>query len=349
MRRRPGATTTRWGARHALSSSAVTTSPARAARLRPGGFHTARSYDAFGNLAQVIEYAAQGEADNSGDFLTAPPRPDETDADRISSYVYDARNRQTDTLRSNLSYTALESGQYVQVDIGRDSGVKVRHTDYDGLGRVIASTDAMNNVTRSAYNALGQLIQVTEPARLVVKSGLSNPDPFLADSQVMTSPVTDLALNAFGQTVTSTRSLGRSDVAGATQITSTGYDFGGNAVSTTDANGNVKNWQYDFSGRLVRATQAISSTLGARFDGATQSFQVWKVVGHTLERRYAYDAVGHMTDALDVFMNGATPAQSGQRKVYNAFGEVTEEQIVWGAASNALSDFAARHAAAQRL
>jgi YD repeat-containing protein len=129
---------------------------------------------------------------------------------------------------------------------------------------MIASTDAMNDVTRSAYNALGQLIQVTEPARLVVKSGLGNPDPFLADSQVVTSPVTDLALNAFGKTVRSTRSLGRSDVAGATQITGTGYDFGGNAVSTTDANDNVKNWQYDFSGRLVKETQAISSTLGAR-------------------------------------------------------------------------------------
>src|SRR5262249_27567091 len=52
---------------------------------RPGGFHTARSYDAFGNLTHVIEYAAQGEADNSDNPLAVPPRPDETSADRISS------------------------------------------------------------------------------------------------------------------------------------------------------------------------------------------------------------------------------------------------------------------------
>src|SRR6185295_13247685 len=78
--------------------------------------------------------------------------------------------------------------------------------------------------------------------------------------------------------------------------------------------------------------------LGARIAAATQNLQVWKVLSHTLERRYAYDAVGHMTDALDVFMNGSTLAQSGQRKAYNAFGEVTEEQIVWGAASDALSN-----------
>jgi YD repeat-containing protein len=304
---------------------------------RPGGFHTARSYDAFGNVTRVIEYGDEGEAGNSGNVLTAPPTPHETSADRISSYVYDARNQQTDTLRSNLSYTALENGQYVQVELGRGDVVKVRHTDYDGLRRVRASTDAMNNLTRSAYNALGQLIQVTEPARLVVKSGLSNLDPFLVDSQVLTSPVTDLVLNPFGQTVKSTRSPGRSDVAGATLIVSTSYDFGGNAISTTDAKGNVKNWQYDFSGRLVKETQAISSELGARFV-VPQGFQVWKVVSHTRERHYAYDAVGHMTDALDVFMDGSTLAQSGQRKVYNAFGEVTEEQIVWGAASDALSN-----------
>ena len=305
---------------------------------RPGGVHTARSYDAVGNLTQVIEYAAQGEADNSGNFLTAPPTPDETSADRISSYVYDARNQQTDALRSNLSYTALDNGQYVQVELGRGNGVNVGHTDYDGLGHVTASTDAMNNVTRSAYNALGQLIQVTEPARLVVKSGLSNPDPFLVDSQVLTSPVTDLVLNPFGQTVKSTRSPARSDVAGATLITSTSYDFGGNAIRTTDATGHVKNWQYDFSGRLVKETQAISSTLGARIAAPLWDLQVWKVLSHTLERRYAYDTVGHITDALDVFMNDSTLAQSGQRKLYNAFGEVTEEQIVWGAASDALSN-----------
>ena len=303
---------------------------------RPGGLHTARSYDAVGNLTQVIEYATQGEADNGGDFLAVPPTPKETSADRISSYVYDARNQQTDVLRSNLSYAALENGQYVQVEVGRGDAVKVRHTDYDGLGHMSASTDAMNNVTRSAYNPLGQLIQVTEPARLVVKRGLSNPDPFLVDSQVLTSPVTDLVLNPFGQTVKSTRSPGRSDVAGATLITITSYDAGGNVISTTDAKSNVKNWQYDFSGRLIKATQAISSTLGARVAATTQNLEVWKVISHTLERRYAYDALGHLTDALKVFFNGSTLAQSGQRKVYNAFGEVTEEQVVSGAAGDAL-------------
>ncbi|WP_187426872.1 putative Ig domain-containing protein [Nitrosomonas communis] len=305
------------------------------------GFHTARSYDAVGNLTQVIEYNGFGGTDEDSNFLTVPPMPNEESADRISSYVYDVRNQQTDTLRSNLSYSALENGQYVQIEVGRDNGVNVQHTDYDGLGHAIANTDAMNNVTRSAYNALGQLIQVTEPARWVVKSGLNNPDPFLLDSQVLTSPVTDLVLNPFGQTVKSTHSPGRSDAAGATLITSTSYDFGGNAISITDAGGNVKNWQYDFSGRIVKETQAISSTLGARFPVVsveTQELLVWKVVRHTRERRYAYDAVGHMTDTLDVFMNGSTLSQSGLRKIYNAFGEITEEQIVWGAASDALSN-----------
>src|SRR5262249_3348137 len=145
-------------------------------------------------------------------------------------------------------------------------------------------------------------------------------------------------LNAFSQTVTSARGPGRSGVAGATLITSTGYDLGGNAISTTDARGNMKNWQYDFSGRLIKERQAISSTLARRFDGATQQLQVWRVISHTLERRYAYDAVGHTTDALDVFVNGSSLTQSGQRKVYNAFGEVKEEQIVWGSATDAPSD-----------
>ena len=104
----------------------------------------------------------------------------------------------------------------------------------------------MSNVTSYEYNALGQVIQVREPARLAAKSGASNLDPFLAGGQVMTSPVTDLVLNAFGQVVTSTRSAGRGDVSGATLITSTGYDAGGNAVVSADASGNLKFRHYDF-------------------------------------------------------------------------------------------------------
>ena len=316
---------------------------------RPGGVHTARSYDAVGNLTQVIEYAAQGEADNSGNFLTAPPTPDETSADRISSYVYDARNQQTDTLRSNLSYTALENGQYVQVELGRGNGVKVRHTDYDGLGRVRASTDAMNNVTRSAYNALGQLIQVTEPARLVVKSGLSNPDPFLVDSQVLTAPVTDLVLNPFGQTVKSTRSPGRSDVAGATLITSTSYDFGGNAISTTDAKGNVKNWQYDFSGRLVKETQAISSTLGARHrrrDAEPPSLegpQPHAGAALRLRRRGPHDrCAGRVHERPDIGPERPTQSLQRVRRSHRGTNRM-------GCCERCAEQLAARHAAAQRL
>src|SRR3546814_11883663 len=52
-----------------------------------------------------------------------------------------------------------------------------------------------------------------------------------------------------------------------------------------------------------------------------------------LERRYAYDALGQLTDTLDVYLDGPDPVQSGKSVVYNAFGEVAEERRKWGPAN----------------
>jgi hypothetical protein len=50
--------------------------------------------------------------------------------------------------------------------------------------------------------------------------------------------------------------------------------------------------------------------------------------------------IGHVAHGVvGVFMNGSTLAQSGQRKVFNAFGEVTEEQIVWGASGGTTFEY----------
>src|SRR3546814_11618584 len=49
-----------------------------------------------------------------------------------------------------------------------------------------------------------------------------------------------------------------------------------------------------------------------------------------LGRRYADDALGQLTDTLDVYLDGPDPVQSGKSVVYNAFGEVAEERRKWG-------------------
>jgi YD repeat-containing protein len=306
---------------------------------RPGGYHTARLYDAFGNLSQVIEYATLGEGGQAGVYVP-PALPSLSVNDRITAFLYDARGELAETDRDNLQYAAYDpaSGTYVMKNTGRTAGVMVSQSTYDGIGHVRTSTDAMKNVTTYVYNTLGQLVQVTEPARTVIRAGVLDPFADLS-APVVASPVTTLVVNAFGQVVRSTRTLGDPNASGLVIVTSTRYDLAGNAITSTDANGNVTTRQYDFAGRVIDEQQQISAVLGQYSTAPTpDDLQTWQTVNYRIERRFTYDAVGRQTDALDVFgIGNGTFIQSGQHTVFDAFGEVTDKQTEWGDASLAPS------------
>ena len=146
-------------------------------------------------------------------------------------------------------------------------------------------------------------------------------DPFR--NQVTETPVTSMTLDAFGRAVRLVRATSQSQDARETLQT---YDAGGNLISTTDAEGNIKLRSYDHAGRVIKETQAINADLGPL--GINQQ---------GLERRYAYDALGQLTDTLDVYLDGTDLMQSGQSVVYNAFGEVVDERRKWGLASQSLA------------
>ena len=135
-----------------------------------------RSYDAAGNLVQ------HGGAH----------RASRTARDRITEFAYNVLNQQTRVDRYGLRYTDAngvdhgvaywtwdDGGHWVDPDA--DVATTVRTTTYDGYGRVLSVTDGAGNVTSMRYNALGQLVQVIEPARLVAPiaaNGESAVDPF---------------------------------------------------------------------------------------------------------------------------------------------------------------------------
>jgi YD repeat-containing protein len=276
------------------------------------GYQTARSYDALGNLSETVEYANAGAAGRSGEY-TPPGEPTQSSDDRITAFVYDARNQQITVLRKGLRYFGVSNA--------RDVAATVQSTTYDGLGKVLTQTDGLGSTTTSEYDERGQLRKVTEPARQVAADGVV--DPFR--NQVSRSPVTVLERDGFGNVVRRERDAGTGG-ADSTRTWLQEFDHAGNVVGTTDANGNVHNRKYDYAGRLIRETQDVSTTLGD-----------WKTHGYTLERRYAYDSLGRQTHALDIYLANGIAQQSGQRNVFNAFGEIEQELRVWGRADAALA------------
>ncbi len=289
------------------------------------GVHTERSFDNFGNLVKTIEYANMGDSGASGVF-TPPVTPGASSKDRVTGFTYDALNRQTSVQRFGLSYTRVNGTVFEEVTTAMSQATTVATTTYDVMGRIHTKTDGLNNTSTTEYNALGQVISVTEPARQTAAAGTAV-DPFV--TQVFSTPVTTFTLNAFGQICVQERSAGGGLGSGATLTTKTSYDAAGNAISSKDANDNEKLSQYDYSGRVLKETRAISAALGGL-----------GTVAQTLERRFGYDLLGRQKETVDVYLDirvdpsaAAVQRQSGQRSVYNAFGEVTEERRVSGLAS----------------
>lgn len=276
------------------------------------------SHDAMGRRTQTIDaggYVSNTTYDAAGNLERQEDLTGESNGtDRITQFGYNALDQQTRVDRYGLWYTDADG-----VEHGADAGeaTTVRMVTYDGYGRVRSATDAAGNNTTMRYNALGELIEIKAAScsrAPIAANGEQAVDPF--HGQDSESLVTSITPDVFGRTVRLVRATEHGQ---DSRETWQSYDFGGNPVRTTDAEGNVKFRSYDSAGRVVSEVQPIYADLGPL--GVNQERPT---------RLYFYDAVGQLTDTLDVYVDDTDVVQSGKSVVYNAFGEVVEEMRKWG-------------------
>ena len=188
--------------------------------------------------------------------------------------------------------------------------------------------DAQGNVVSTDYNALGQVIKVTEPARATAKNGVV--DPF-ANADVIAPPTTTLLLNAFGQQIREIRAAGTDSAgnvqAGLGQITRTRYDAAGHEIQEIDAAGSAQNYKVDVAGRRIEETRQIDVTMSAWIT----VFGVPMAMNHTTRRTFEYDALGQQIATEDWYTVGwDTKVSARESALYNRFGEVTRKQVNGG-------------------
>ncbi|SFL03892.1 LysM peptidoglycan-binding domain-containing protein [Pseudomonas sp. NFACC46-3] len=287
------------------------------------GYYTRMEYDALGQLTRQIDYATKLASWSESAVPTAPTA---SVNDRRVRFSYDAMGR--------LSQTTVEGARYWQQSINATTGVvsatlvtadlSLSRSTYDGVGNVKTVTDAQGNVVSTDYNALGQVIKVTEPARATAKNGAV--DPF-ASAEVIASPITTLLLNAFGQQIREIRAAGTDSAgnvqAGLAQVTRTRYDSNGYEIRSLDANGVATNYKVDVAGR--RTEQSLQTSI---------ALNGWTVGGsaltrnQTLRRSFIYDAVGQQLSTTDWY-TAADNTQKGTTNsaLYNRFGEVTSQLL----------------------
>ncbi|WP_027912331.1 RHS repeat protein [Pseudomonas sp. URIL14HWK12:I7] len=288
------------------------------------GYYTRMEYDALGQLTRQTDYATKLASWNEN---ALPAAPTVSVNDRRVRFSYDPMGR--------LSQTTVEGARFWQQSINATTGAAsatlvtadllLSRSTYDGVGNVKTVTDAQGNVVSTDYNALGQVIKVTEPARATAKNGVV--DPF-ANADVIASPTTTLLLNAFGQQIREIRAAGTDSAgnvqAGLGQITRTRYDAAGHEILEIDAAGSAQNYKVDVAGRRIEETRQINVTMSAWIT----VFGVPMAMNHTTRRTFEYDALGQQIATEDWYTVGLdTKVSARESALYNRFGEVARKQV----------------------
>ncbi|UZW62162.1 hypothetical protein [Lysobacter enzymogenes] len=229
------------------------------------GYLTRRSYNATGELVESIDYAKPvATADLSA---TAPPAlPPAGDAlsgyDRVLRWGYDALGRKTREAATRHFQRSDGSGGLREV---------VSSFGYDGEDRLVR-LDNDAGTTTTVYDALGRIVNVTEPARRVVNdttagilAGNVNHDLATAWMHETAAPYTEMLYDGFGNLIRTYRyALGKRDsgvaVNAGDRIDLIRYDYQGRAIATIAGNGDTVYSEYDAADNLVHRWYKLSGS-----------------------------------------------------------------------------------------
>ncbi|MDQ0014937.1 YD repeat-containing protein, partial [Variovorax boronicumulans] len=174
-----------------------------------GGYVTTQGFDAGGNVASRTEYANKLDtwaglttmagwtgATNAGAAGTAPRPAANARDDRTTTTTYDRNNRKTSETRVNVEYSAASTASATR-------GNLTTVYEYDAVGNLTVTTDALGGRTVSYYDALGRVTAVAEPTR----AGSDGVSPL--------TPLTVFRRDAHGNVVLKTEYINGADANGA--------------------------------------------------------------------------------------------------------------------------------------
>jgi RHS repeat-associated protein len=172
--------------------------------------------------------------------------------------------------------------------------------EYDDHGNLVKEIDALGNVTTQTFDANNNKLSETDPLGRTITytyndrgDVLSQTDPLgnttFSTYQAFTFGTTALAASRGQAAAPFTRIQTYVDPLGNT--TSFAYDFFGNPVSTTNADGDVASIASAANGVPLSLTDATGSTTQFVYDAAGNVVQQVDALGNTTD--YTYDADGN--------------------------------------------------------
>ena len=214
--------------------------------LDADNYFTGYELDAFGNVTKTTYYATEAATSVLG------VHPAANDADRTVEYQYDRNNRVTRHVTASGRITEYEYDSFGRLRTMREhpSGngftekpaPRVSEWEYNAQGNVTYFKDSSLRVERSAYDALGNLVELR----------IGN----------LFQPEETYQLSSFTY-----------DAAGREQSVTTGrfsqsleYDYAGDVWSKIDGNGNQTITVYDTLGRAVKIIDALGNSTYINYD-----------------------------------------------------------------------------------
>ena len=282
---------------------------------------TGYTYTSAGLPATVTDaqqHVTKFQYDGSGNLTS------QTDAlNNVSSYTYDTNgNKLTQAVTRTLAGGTKQTltTQYVYDPANRlvktiAADGSTTQTQYDALGRRVATIDALNRTTSYALDFDGRLSTTTYPDGTSEQTTYDNAghrSGFIDRAQHSFSYVYDPA----GRLTTTTAPNGS---------TTTGYDAAGQVTSSKDADGNVTQYVNDDAGHRTQVIDALTHTTTFGYDKAGNQTSVTDANQHSTT--YVYDQDNRRTQTI-------YPDQTSDIIGYDELGRMTSKTDQAGKVTN---------------
>jgi RHS repeat-associated protein len=273
----------------------------------------------YDNLSRFVATEFADGTRISNTFNVIGNRNSSTDqAGRITYYEYDKLNRLTSTIYADATPNDLTDNPRTQ-------------TEYDELGRVVATIDENGNREEFEYDIAGQLIESRSDCRCRRKTytydnagnKLTETDPLghatvyvydvldrLTQTKYADETTSSLTYDKLGQVVSQTNQMGNT--------TSYEYDERNRNTAVIDALGRRTSYGYDIIGNLTSIKDANAHTTSYEYDALNRRTATIIPLGQ--RSTTSYDEIGNLASSTD--FNGQTIAYT-----YDAMNQLKTKQL----------------------
>lgn len=222
---------------------------------------------------------------------------------RILRYTYDVDDnlvRYTNPAGGNFDYTY--DGNHWLTSITNPREIRIVTNTYDGDGRVISQSNALDAATTFSYDTKNRITTETDPLGRSTRYTYNDHFWELNETDALGNTIS-YAYDGNGNRISATDANGHT--------TTSSYDANGNIIQVTDPSGHSSTHTYDSKNNLLSSTDALGRQETFEYDANNNPVQITDTLGYITT--FTYDQYGQVTHAEDANGHGTT-------KSYDTYG-----------------------------